>query len=253
MNRSDSNNYRQIFLNDLPLIDTRAPVEFLRGAFPASTNLPLMTDEERHLVGIKYKESGQEAAIALGRELVDVKLQEERTERWLKFAHSHPQGYLYCFRGGLRSRITQQWMNEAGVHYPYIQGGYKAMRRFLIDSMEEILGRFPLILISGRTGVGKTNILRRLPHHIDLEGLAAHRGSSFGLLTQPQPTPINFENSLSIDILKRSEEEPHCLFVEAEGRLIGRLSIPQVLWKKMSVSAAVVLESTHAGSHPGWH
>ena len=242
MARPDTNDYQSIFLQDLPLIDTRAPIEFSKGAFPSAQNLPLMSDSERHQVGIRYKEAGQEAAIALGRELVDKNLQAQRTTEWLEFAHANPNGYLYCFRGGLRSRITQSWMAEAGTHYPYIKGGYKAMRRYLITSLEENIRQTPLILIGGRTGSGKTELLKALNHHIDLEGLAAHRGSSFGLLTVPQPSPINFENSLAIEFLKQCHRQNAPLFLEAEGRLIGSISLPLPLWEKMCRSPVVVLE-----------
>lgn len=243
MSRENTDNYRSIFLQNTPLIDTRAPVEYAKGAFPTARNLPLMSDEERHQVGTRYKQSGQDAAIALGRKLVSLELQQQRTEKWLTFAKENPQGYLYCFRGGLRSRITQSWMDEAGIQYPYITGGYKAMRRYLIESLEQNINNTPLVLISGRTGTGKTLVLKRLNHHIDLEGLAAHRGSSFGLLENPQPTTINFENNLSIDILKACNPRPPHLFLEAEGRLIGSVCLPLTLWEKMSVSPAVVLES----------
>ena len=61
---NETADYRQIFLNDLPLMDVRAPVEFNQGAFPGAVNLPLMNDEEREAVGICYKKNGSQAALA---------------------------------------------------------------------------------------------------------------------------------------------------------------------------------------------
>ncbi|MCB1756953.1 MAG: tRNA 2-selenouridine(34) synthase MnmH [Gammaproteobacteria bacterium] len=243
MKRPETNDYRQLFLQDVPLIDTRAPVEFTRGAFPNAVNLPLMDDEERRQVGIRYKQAGQDAAIALGRELVTPEKQAQRTRRWHEFAQANPHGYLYCFRGGLRSRISQTWLAESGIDYPYVSGGYKAMRRFLLDAFAERLPRLPLVLISGRTGTGKTGLLQKLDRYIDLEALAAHRGSSFGKLTESQPTPVNFENALSIAMLKLTAIGYAPVFVEAEGRLIGRLCLPDSLWSVMSRSPIVVLDS----------
>ena len=242
--RPDTDNYLRLFLEDIPLIDTRAPVEYARGAFEHAVNLPLMTDAERHQVGIRYKEAGQEAAIALGRELVDPALQSERTRRWVDFASRNPEGYLYCFRGGLRSRITQDWMAEAGVHYPYVRGGYKAMRRFLLGTVEKLGGGMPLILVSGRTGTGKTRLLGRIHRSLDLEGLANHRGSSFGPMADTQPTPINFENRVAVRLLKLARgDEGSPVFVEGEGRLVGCLSVPEPLWLNMRRSPALVLEA----------
>ena len=68
--RADTSNYRDLFLDNVPMMDARAPVEFAKGAFPGVVNLPLMTDEERELVGICYKQRGQQAAIELGHRLV---------------------------------------------------------------------------------------------------------------------------------------------------------------------------------------
>jgi tRNA 2-selenouridine synthase len=248
MTQVNTDDYHSIFLQDTPLIDTRAPVEFSRGAFPCAHNLPLMSDDERCQVGTHYKKHGQDAAIELGRKLVTPALQQQRTQRWLDFIAQHPHAYLYCFRGGLRSRISQQWISESGVDLPYVEGGYKAMRRFLISQFELRIKDQALILINGRTGCGKTILLNKLQHKLDLEGLALHRGSSFGRLISEQPTPINFENNLSIALLKQTQNNDSRvpIFVEAEGRLIGRLCLPDSLWARMAVSPSVVLEAPMA-------
>lgn len=100
--RPDSDDYPRIFLQDVPLIDVRAPIEFQQGAFAQAVNLPLMIDSERQAVGTCYKQHGQQAAIALGHSLVNGKLREQRTAAWLAACAARPAGYIYCFRGGLR-------------------------------------------------------------------------------------------------------------------------------------------------------
>ena len=100
--RPDTADYRALFLADAPLADLRSPGEFAQGAFPGSLSLPLMTDGERAEVGTCYKRSGQQAAIELGHRLVCGQTRAERLARWADFARHHPDGYLYCFRGGLR-------------------------------------------------------------------------------------------------------------------------------------------------------
>jgi tRNA 2-selenouridine synthase len=98
---NDSNDYRRIFLYDVPILDTRAPLEFARGAFPCAVNVPLMNDEEREQVGRCYKASGQQAALELGHQLVRGSVKDQRVAAWKNFVAEHPQGYLYCFRVGL--------------------------------------------------------------------------------------------------------------------------------------------------------
>ena len=242
-----------LFINDVPLLDVRAPVEFEQGAFPNAINIPLMTDEEREAVGIMYKEQGQDAAILLGAELVTPKGQAERKQRWAEFfaenetsshkGESNRGAVLYCFRGGLRSQISQQWVfDETGKHQPRVDGGYKAMRRFLIDSIERISKEIPIIILGGRTGSGKTRLLQKLDNSIDLEGLANHRGSAFGPTATPQPTQINFENALAIDLLKKEAAGHKILVIEDEGRNVGSVGLPPCLFEAMQASPIVMLE-----------
>ncbi|MFB2643304.1 tRNA 2-selenouridine(34) synthase MnmH [Shewanella bicestrii] len=234
--------YHDIFVAGQPLIDLRAPIEFDRGAFPSSVNLPLMVDKEREKVGTCYKEQGQQAAIALGHSLVHGVVKQQRIDAWLNFLSAHPQAYLYCFRGGLRSQLTQQWLQEAGVTVPYVQGGYKRMRQYLIGVIEAAPSLQPLLSLSGMTGSGKTDFLKRRKEAIDLEGIANHRGSSFGKNIDPQPTQINFENRLAIALLHHQLGNHACLLLEDESFLIGRSALPQSFYSAMQTADIVVLE-----------
>lgn len=241
--RPDTNAYLDLFLQDVPLMDTRAPVEFEKGAMPGAVNLPLMEDEERARVGTCYKQQGQAAAIALGHELVGGTVKERRLEAWLQFARRHPQGYLYCFRGGMRSAICQQWMQEAGVEYPRITGGYKALRRFLLEQLERLSSEQPFIILAGHTGAAKTVLLNERNNAIDLEGLANHRGSAFGNHVDGQPTQIDFENRLAVAMLKQHYRHAGApLLLEDESRLIGRRALPGSLRDAMDRAPVVALE-----------
>ena len=246
MGRPDTDHYRDIFLRGAPLMDTRAPVEFQHGAFPAATNLPLMSDAEREQVGICYKERGQQAAIELGHSLVKGELREARLKAWCDFARAHPDGYLYCFRGGLRSQIVQDWMRESGIDFPRVIGGYKAMRGFLIDELERSLSACGILLVAGKTGTGKTRVIERVPRSIDLEALAHHRGSSFGRLPEGQPSQIDFENSLSIEFMRLLDQRDASIVLEDEGKLVGRLSLPEELRSKMQQAPLLVVEESLA-------
>ena len=236
-------NFSEIFKANLSLLDVRAPVEFSVGSFPQAKNFPLMNDSERHEIGICYKEKGQNSAIQLGHELINGSIRQERVEKWLDFINKNPKGALYCFRGGLRSKITQEWIYEqSGVTYPRIKGGYKALRSYLLDEMHRIAKNKEFIVIGGQTGCGKTILLNQIDNSIDLEGLANHRGSAFGNNVSPQPKQIDFENALSIELIKK-ESYGH-LLIEDEGNNIGMIHIPDAIKLKSRDSNIVLLTAS---------
>lgn len=237
-------NYKELFLSDIEMLDVRAPIEFNQGAFPHTQNIPLMTDEERQSVGIEYKEQGQQSAIELGHQLVSGEVKQRRIEQWADFFKRHPDGVLYCFRGGLRSRITQQWIYEnTGMVYPRVKGGYKAMRRFLIDELERAAQEMQFIILSGRTGIGKTLLLDRLKQKVDLEGIFHHRGSAFGAHATSQPSQIDIENSLSIELLRHQQQGSQTIILEDESASIGSRKVPDCLLNKMKQSSIILLEA----------
>ena len=234
--------FLELFLNDVPMIDLRAPIEYEQGSFATAASLPLMSDDERAAVGTCYKQEGQEAAIVLGHQLVSGDIKQSRLDAWKAFVTHNPQGALFCFRGGLRSKTTQQWIQEyTGVDYPRVEGGYKALRRFLIDSTERLIQSMDFVVLSGRSGTGKTRLIKQIPHSLDLEGLANHRGSAFGNTTTPQPTQINFENNLAVELLKAEAAGYNTIVVEDESRNVGSLHVPFTLHGKMSESPMVNL------------
>ena len=246
--RGDTDNFAELFLNDVPMMDARAPVEFTKGAFPGVVNLPLMNDLERQKVGTCYKQQGQQAAIELGHRLVSGQVKDERIQAWADFARNNPQGYIYCFRGGLRSQLVQQWLKtEAGIDYPRVTGVYNAMRHFLLDTIEHAAAHDNFVLVGGMTGTGKTEVLARLEEGVDLEGIANHRGSSFGKRATPQPVQIDFENALAIRLLKMQKAGARQFVLEDEARLVGRCSIPLPLFQGMQHYPLVWLEDSFDG------
>jgi tRNA 2-selenouridine synthase len=238
-----SGDFRSIVLNRTPLIDVRAPVEFAKGAFPGAVNLPLMNDEERRLVGIRYKEAGNAEAIKLGHELVGGAVKVERVEAWKAFKAAHPDAKLYCFRGGQRSQIAQEWLDEAGTAIVRLRGGYKAFRNYLLEQIEEAPRHFSPLVLGGRTGSGKTLLLQQIDNAIDLEGLANHRGSSFGRKITPQPSQIDFENALAYDLIRKLDRGYRRLVFEDEGRNVGSLYLPKAFAEFLREAPLVILET----------
>lgn len=127
--RHTEQDYRALLIADTPIIDVRAPIEFEQGAMPAAINLPLMNNDERAAVGICYKQQGSDAALALGHKLVAGEIRQQRMDAWRAACLQNPHGILCCARGGQRSHIVQRWLHDAGIDYPLVEGGYKALRR----------------------------------------------------------------------------------------------------------------------------
>lgn len=238
-----TDNYRELLLANTPMIDVRAPVEFASGSLPGAVNLPLMNDDERQAVGICYKDSGQQAAIDLGHQLVNGEVKEERVAAWRQFHNEHPNAVLYCARGGLRSQLSQQWFAESGAEIPRVINGYKALRGFLYNYLQERSARERIFILSGMTGTGKTDLIKQLDNAVDLEGAANHKGSSFGRPIDNQPAQIDFENRVALQFLQL-DEKPNCsaAVLEDESQTIGVCAIPHYLLDTMKHSPLVVVD-----------
>ncbi len=240
MSLSAVDDYANILRDARPLIDVRSPAEFRRGAVPGAANLPLLMDDEREAVGKTYKTDGHDAAVALGRQLVAATAKASRIAAWRAFAAEHPQALITCWRGGLRSQIAQAWLADAGIDLPRIAGGFKALRHFCLDTVQAAGTTRRFVVVGGRTGSGKTRVVRAARAHVDLEAVANHRGSAFGGFPTPQPPPVTFENALAVALLKLSPQLP--VVVEDESRTIGRLAIPAAIYNAMQQAPIALLQ-----------
>jgi tRNA 2-selenouridine synthase len=244
--------FADVVLSGAPIIDVRAPVEFAAGTIPGAVNLPILNDEERHVVGTVYKRDGNDAAVRMGHQLVGGDVKAARVAAWSDFIVNHPGTLLTCFRGGMRSKITQQWLHDVGVDVPRVAGGTKAARQFFVDAIDTFAhavttGATRMVVVGGATGSGKTAVLHALHHtaHVgvlDLEGLAHHRGSAFGALDVPQPRQVNFENDIALALLRHQRAGAGSMVVEDESVMVGGCAIPRLLFAAMRASSVVVVE-----------
>ena len=233
--------YNTILRDNVPVLDVRAPTEFQRGCIPNSTNLPILDDNERAQVGIAYKQQGNKAAVELGFSLVNGRVKSHRVNAWCRYLRTNPSALLTCWRGGQRSQIAQRWLTDAGFDVPRIDGGFKAIRQCSLGVLAHANTR-RWIVIAGSTGVGKTQFLNSYHESVDLEAIAHHRGSAFGQLETPQPTPVSFELALAQRLLQ-TDHFSSCL-IEDESRTIGRLAIPSQLYEEMQSAPIIVLEAS---------
>lgn len=223
-----------------PLIDVRAEIEFERSALPQALNAPLLRTAERALVGTTYRAHGMNAAIEVGNQLVCGEEKERRIAEWGRLVRERGAVALYCARGGLRSEISQRWLREAGIELPRIEGGYKRVRSCLASSFSSVLETAKLIIVSGMTGSGKSQLLRDpdiSPDALDLERLAGHFGSAFGAIAGSQPSQGSFESALFLRALELGGPQGRCarpIIVEDESRRIGKVMLPLELYAVMN-------------------
>ena len=220
-----------------PVLDVRAPAEFSQGHIPGACNLPLFSDAERAAVGTTYKQQGRQPAVQLGLELVGPRLA-DLASALQKFAEEAGEGLLrlHCWRGGMRSSSVAWLAGTLGLPVLLLDGGYKAYRRWVLHTLDE---PWPMQLLGGRTGSGKTDLLLALQQQgvavLDLEGLAHHRGSSFGHLgLPPQPSNEHYENRIAA-VLNQQRGSTE-IWVEAESAQVGRCRVPAGLWRRMQQS-----------------
>jgi tRNA 2-selenouridine synthase len=224
-------------------IDVRAEVEFGSGTLPGSFNLPILNTDERRLVGTCYKENGSAAAVALGEKLVSGDKKLERVHAWRDFLRQRPDSFLFCFRGGMRSQYAQDWLSSEGINVARVTGGYKACRRHFVRYLANASAYDRFLVVSGRTGSGKTALLRSLGpqvNFIDLEKLANHRGSTFGATGSPQPSQADFENRLALHLM--GVKTNHTVLIEDESRLIGSCCLPESFVQKKLVAPVVYID-----------
>lgn len=220
-----------------PVIDVRSESEFAKGHIPGAINIPILTDAERKIVGTLYKQQGPKEAIKEG-----VRLVGPRLFQILEATENIAQGQdvlVHCWRGGMRSNNFCWLVSRLGINAKPLEGGYKAYRAEVLKSFEF---PFKFLVLSGSTGSGKTEILQALKKQgeqiICLETLANHKGSAFGGLgLGDQPSTEQFENNLyetisALDLSKR-------IWIEDESIAIGKIFLPQPLWKLLRSSALV--------------
>ena len=239
-----TSDFHSIVLNETPLLDVRAEVEFKKGAFTNATNLAILNDNERHLVGTKYKQEGNAAAVKLAEKLIQEEGKNQRVNLWKKYLKENPNALLYCFRGGQRSAISQDWLHEAGIEITRLKGGYKAFRNYLMEQSLEISEKTDTLILGGRTGSGKTLLLPEIKNSIDLEKIANHRGSSFGNFISSQPAQIDFENNLAYKLIQFKSKNYKQLVIEHESHNIGRSFIPKPIYNNLMNGELILLETS---------
>ncbi|GGD63653.1 tRNA 2-selenouridine(34) synthase MnmH [Caballeronia grimmiae] len=227
------------------IIDVRTPLEFAEDHIPGAINAPVLENEERVIVGTMYKQVSPFEATRVGAAMVARNIARhldtlfaDRPRNW--------RPLIYCWRGGKRSGSMTTWFNMIGWQARQLEGGYKSYRRDVLDRLTTLPARFRYVALIGHTGSGKTRLLQALGHAgaqvLDLEGLAAHRGSLLGALPgHDQPSQKAFDSALVATL--RGFDPARPVFIEAEGRRIGAVTMPDSLLDSLHAAACVEVEA----------
>ena len=227
------------------IIDARSPSEYAEDHLPGAINAPTLDDAERALVGTVYKERSSFEAKRLGAPLAARNIARHIEERFAERPR-HWRPLVYCWRGGGRSGSMVHVLRQVGWNAQRLEGGYKAFRRQVVAELETLPAPFTFHVICGATGSGKSRLLEALAAEdaqvLDLEVLAAHRGSVLGgLPASPQPTQKSFETALWTALSSFDPARP--VWVESESRKIGSLRVPDALLARMRDSRCFRLEA----------
>jgi tRNA 2-selenouridine synthase len=226
---------------EFTFIDVRSEHEFQKGAIVGSLNVPVLSNEERKIIGTLYKNEGRIAAVREGLHLVGPKMA-TLFDRYDELNNTGKPLLFYCWRGGLRSLIASSLYQWSGVPVYRISGGYKSYRTWIL---EQFAKPFRFQIIGGSTGSGKTEVLHLLKERgeqvIDLEKLAHHKGSAFGSLGQEnQPFNESFENALGWEL--GQFDRGRVVWIENESRLIGTCFLPESLWQTLQKAPIIQLQ-----------
>jgi tRNA 2-selenouridine synthase len=227
------------------VIDTRSPSEYAEDHIPGAISAPVLDDDERATVGTLYKQTSSFEAKKAGAALVAKNLG-THVEKLFRDKPREWKPLVYCWRGGKRSAAMAHVLREIGWPAETLPGGYRTYRRWVVEQLSLLPSRFDFIVIHGPTGSGKSRKLAELAGEgrqvLDLEGLAAHRGSVLGNLPdRPQPTQKWFESQLLQALRELHPGTP--VYVEGESRKIGQLQIPEALIERMRASPCLLLDT----------
>jgi len=223
-------------MKNILLLDARTPKEYAEDHIIGAINVPLLDDQERHEIGIIYKQYSREKAIERGMELFPAKI--PSIYNAVK-DHKTKTIIVYCARGGMRSGIIASLLESIGFKVLQVEGGYKSFRHYILDELDHFILKPKIICLYGLTCSGKTKLLEQLPNSLDLEELAQHRGSLYGGVGLKPNRQKRFENLL----LQRLRElnQNYYIFVEGESRKIGEAEIPPFLFKAMKQGINVLI------------
>lgn len=225
-------------------VDVRSPSEYEEDSIPNAVNIPLLSDEERKVVGTTYTQVGKNEAKRLGVKLISPKMP-DLFEQILELKNNNNQIAAFCARGGYRSTFFASVFSSIGIPIAQLEEGYKGYRTEVINTIPILNSKITYIVLHGNTGVGKTDILHSLKKFgysvLDLEGAANHRGSLLGSIGIGK---CNSQKLFETNVYSQLKNiKTQYVFVEAESHKIGKVVVPKYISDKMEEDIHIFIDA----------
>ena len=243
----------KLFKGGYLLVDARSEKEFEETSIPTAINFPVLRNDERHNVGLVYKNYSDLAAVELAKEYA-----EPKTESLKKFLidsnATAKEIVVYCWRGGGRSKFLSKMIIDLGYKPNTLTKGIKSYRNIVNSLFNLKLFPLQLLELNGLTGCGKTDLINALTGTIptlNLEKSARHFSSLFGYVPyqiRGQKLVKNqsvFENNVYSDYIynQNCHSGLNTYIVESESKKVGDFFIPVNLYNAIEAAKCIKIES----------
>lgn len=247
---------RKLFDENTLIVDARSEKEYEETHIPRAQNFPVLNNIERHFVGLVYKKYSGLAAVKLALQYSSYKT--KLLNEFLKRNDAQDKEiFVYCWRGGGRSKYLSKMIIDAGYKPKTLVNGIKSYRHKVNALFGEYKFPYGILEINGLTGSGKSELIQalrgKLPA-IDFENAARHYSSLFGYVPykirgyEAVKTQTAFENNIFEEVCFNRFKFPtlNTFIAESESRKVGDFYIPLGLYKALEETPAVKLETVFA-------
>ena len=236
------------------ILDVRSEKEFENSALPFSVNFPILTNDERHEVGLLYKQVSKNVAINYAYYLAKQK-EKEYLEK-INNLGDKKNIIVYCWRGGGRSKYVTNLFLENNYNVLQLEGGQQKFRKEIYNTL--YTGKINAISLSGLTGCGKSEILEfinlnftKIPI-LHIEECAGHASSVFGeirfklMKKNKAKNQQDFETNLFLNIIKyQNNDETYPIYLtEKESKRIGNLNLPPTINNALNEEKHILITSS---------
>ena len=229
------------------VIDVRTPLEFADDHLPGAINAPVLSNEERVVVGTMYKQVSPFEATKYGAALVAKNIA-QHLQTLFADKPINWKPLIYCWRGGKRSGSMTTWFRLIGWKACQLQGGYKVYRHQVLENLGVLPGRFDFRVLGRPDRQRQDPAFARAGRSRGADPRSGESGaaSRFAARRTAGRGPAQPERCSTAACCRpwNGSIRPRPVFVEAESRKIGQVQLPDALMQKMAESECIRVEAS---------